>query len=72
MGSLLLGIDRINELEFQEKLEGKVALLAHSASFNGQLNHSAEVLSELLGNRLIKLFGSTWFCHGRSRQYGGN
>lgn len=57
MQTTLLGIDQIESKTMHDKLDGNVALLAHSASFNSKLVHSAEVLQQLLGKRLIKLFG---------------
>ena len=57
MNDLKFGIDHINKTESSKLIEGNVALLAHSASINSNLVHSAQVLKDLLGDRLIKLFG---------------
>ena len=57
MNDLKFGIDQINKSEYSKLLEGNVALLAHSASFNSNIIHSAQILKEALGERLIKLFG---------------
>ena len=57
MNEVKFGIDQIKKSEYSKMLEGNVALLAHSASFNSNLVHSAQILKDLLGDRLIKLFG---------------
>jgi len=57
MNKIKLGIDLINQKKFNKTLIGNVALLAHSASFNQDLCHSAEIIQTSIGKRLIKLFG---------------
>ncbi len=43
--------------KFQDLLQGSVGYLCHTASVNRQLDHGIEILQELLGPRLKKLFG---------------
>src|SRR3990167_6062251 len=51
------GIDRLFA-ECGRKLKGKrVALLAHSASVNGRLQHTIDVIRSHPSVRLVKLFG---------------
>jgi uncharacterized protein YbbC (DUF1343 family) len=57
MQKVNFGIDQINKSDNLKKIKGNVALLAHSASFNSNLIHTAEVLQQVLGARLKKLFG---------------
>ena len=57
MNKTMFGIDLIKEKKYTQLFEGNVALLAHSSSFDFQLIHSAEIIKEVIGPRLVKLFG---------------
>lgn len=54
----MFGIEKLlSEKRSQDLLKGNVALLCHSASVNHELKHSLELLKNLLGPRLTKVFG---------------
>jgi uncharacterized protein YbbC (DUF1343 family) len=51
------GIDNLIDKDQLTKLEGNLALLCHSASVGKNLNHSVNILKNLVGDRLKKIFG---------------
>lgn len=55
--SVKYAIDTIRSKENINQLNGNVALLAHSASFSSDLIHTADIIQNLIGTRLKKLFG---------------
>ena len=58
MAKVLTGLDVLsNDLSLQEKFKGNIGYLCHSASVNRDLKHGLEVMIEIFGNRLIKVFG---------------
>lgn len=58
MSQVQTGIMRLRDEEsLQSKYKGNVALLCHSASIDNKYKHSLEIVKEIFGNRLIKVFG---------------
>lgn len=58
MSQVQTGIMRLkNERDLQNKFTGNVAILCHSASIDESYNHSLEVLIEIYGERVKKVFG---------------
>ena len=54
---IINGIDQLSDEKQRSKLSGNLALLCHSASISKDFEHSVEVLSSQVGNRLKKIFG---------------
>ena len=53
-----IGLEKLLEdKKTQDLIKGNVALLCHSASVAGNLEHSLSLCKKLLGKRLIKVFG---------------
>lgn len=58
MKNVLTGLDVLsNDNSLQKRFPGKVGYLCHSASVNKDLKHGLEVILEVFGKRLIKVFG---------------
>ena len=55
MPMLSLGIENLKS--FKSEIDGNIALLCHSASVTSNLTHSIDVVKNLFGERLKKLFG---------------
>ena len=54
---VLTGLDQLEGGNgFDKKISGKVGYLCHQASLNGKWRHGVEVLQNLLGKRLTKIF----------------
>ena len=58
MSKVLTGLDVLaSGQELQKKFPGKIGYLCHSASVNRDLKHGLEVMIEIFGDRLIKVYG---------------
>jgi uncharacterized protein YbbC (DUF1343 family) len=58
MNQVQTGIMRLkNDKALQEKFKGNVGILCHSASIDEKYNHSLEILLEIYGERVKKVFG---------------
>lgn len=58
MANVQTGIMRLrDDKNIQEKYRGNIALLCHSASIDEKYKHSLEIMIEIFGDRLIKVFG---------------
>ncbi|MBT4790289.1 MAG: DUF1343 domain-containing protein [Halobacteriovoraceae bacterium] len=58
MPQVATGIMRLkNEKSLQEKYTGNIGVLCHSASIDEKYNHSLEVLIEIYGQKVKKVFG---------------
>ena len=55
MPMLSLGIENLKS--FKNEIHGNIGLLCHSASVTSDLSHSIDVVQQLFGSRLKKLFG---------------
>ncbi|CBW26521.1 conserved hypothetical protein [Halobacteriovorax marinus SJ] len=51
------GIELLSSETHLNKLKGNIALLCHSASVDRNFKHSVKILQDLVGKRLIKIFG---------------
>lgn len=51
------GIEQLSSETHLNKLKGNIALLCHSASVDKDFKHSVLILKNLIGKRLIKIFG---------------
>jgi uncharacterized protein YbbC (DUF1343 family) len=58
MSRVITGLERlINEKSIQDKVQGNIGYLCHSASIDADFNTGVVLLQNLFGKRLIKLFG---------------
>ena len=58
MSKVITGLERlIQEKALQDKIRGNIGYLCHSASIDSEFNTGVELLFNLFGKRLIKLFG---------------
>ena len=58
MSRVITGLERlINEKSIQDKIQGNIGYLCHSASIDAGFNTGVVLLQKLFGKRLIKLFG---------------
>ena len=58
MSVVQTGINRLrNDKGLQERFRGNVAVLCHSASVDVDLTHTIEIMKDVFGDRLTKIFG---------------
>lgn len=58
MTKVLTGLDNLqNNNSLQQRFKGNIAYLCHSASVNKDLKHGLEVMIEIFGKKLTKVFG---------------
>ena len=55
MSKLTLGIENLHS--YAASINGNIGLLCHSASVSRDLRHSVDIVKEVFGDRLVKLFG---------------
>ncbi len=58
MTQVQTGLMRLkNEKKLQDKYKGNIGILCHSASIDENFNHALDILLNLFGQKVIKVFG---------------
>lgn len=57
MAKVRTGIDRLQDENQYKLFKGNVGVLCHSASVDGNLNHTLEIMLKLFGDRVKKVYG---------------